>query len=162
MHVTVLAVPSCPHLGLLEERLAQVLQGRPGVTVTCQMIAERTRRSAAGCAARRRSRDQYAALLPVHERVLGAEHKGTLATRANLARWTGEAGDAAGARDQYAALLPVQERVLGAEHPRNLTARANLAYFTGEAGDAAGARDQYAALLPVHERVFGAESTRKP
>ena len=58
------------------------------------------------------------------ERVLGAEHPDTLAARANLAHWTGQAGDAAGARDQYAALLPVQERVLGrrapghADHPR--------------------------------------------
>ena len=41
----------------------------------------------------------------------------TLTTRANLACWTGEAGDAAGARDQYAALLPVRERVLGPDHP---------------------------------------------
>ena len=63
------------------------------------------------------ARDQFAALLPVRERVLGAEHPDTLTARANLARWTGEAGDAAGARDQFAALLPVRERVLGAEHP---------------------------------------------
>ena len=91
------------------------------------------------------------------ERVLGPEHPDTLAARDNLALWTGEAGDAAGARDQYAALLPVLERVLGAEHPDTLTARANLARWTGEAGDAAGARDQYAALLPVLERVSGPE-----
>ena len=71
-----------------------------------------------------------AALLPVSERVLGAEHPATLTARANLARWTGEAGDAAGARDQFAALLPVRERVLGAEHPHTLNDRANLAYWT--------------------------------
>ena len=46
-------------------------------------------------------------LLPVQERVLGPEHPDTLAARANLARWTGEAGDAAAARDLFAALLPV-------------------------------------------------------
>ena len=103
------------------------------------------------------ARDQYAALLPIRERVSGPEHPGTLTARANLAYWTGEAGDAAGARDQYAALLPIRERVLGAEHPGTLAVRANLAYWTGEAGDAAGARDQYAALLPVRERVLGAE-----
>jgi hypothetical protein len=34
------------------------------------------------------ARDQFAALLPVIERVLGAEHPGTLTTRANLAHWT--------------------------------------------------------------------------
>jgi hypothetical protein len=71
-----------------------------------------------------------AALLPVRERVSGAEHPATLTARANLASWTGQAGDAAGARDQYAALLPVRERVLGAEHPDTLTARANLAHWT--------------------------------
>ena len=78
-----------------------------------------------------------AALLPIEERVLGPEHPATLAARHSLARWTGEAGDAAGARDQFAALLPVRERVLGAEHPDTLTTRANLASWTGEAGDAA-------------------------
>ena len=50
--------------------------------------------------------------------------------RDNLARWTGEAGDAAGARDQFAALVPVRERVSGAEHPDTLTARASLAHWT--------------------------------
>jgi hypothetical protein len=79
------------------------------------------------------ARDQYAALLPVQERVLGAEHPDTLTTRANLARWTGQAGDAAAARDQYAALLPVQERVLGAEHPDTLTTRTNLDSWTQRA-----------------------------
>jgi hypothetical protein len=49
----------------------------------------------------------------VEERVLGPEHPHTLTTRHNLALWTGQAGDAAGARDQYAALLPIRERVLG-------------------------------------------------
>ena len=77
--------------------------------------------------------------------------------RRDLARWAGEAGDAAGARDLFAALLPIRERVLAAEHPATLTARGDLARFTGWTGDAAGARDQYAALLPVIERVFGPE-----
>ena len=87
----------------------------------------------------------------------GPEHRDTLAARANLARWTGEAGDAAGARDQFAALLPMAERVLGAEHPDTLAAHHNLAYWTGQAGDAAGARGQYAALLPISEQVLGPE-----
>ena len=75
-----------------------------------------------------------AAVLPVVERVLGAEHPDTLTTRHNLARWTGEAGDPAAARDQYAALLPVVERVLGAEHPDTLTTRHNLDWFNDGAG----------------------------
>ena len=85
------------------------------------------------------------------------KHRHTLAARSELARWTGEAGDAAGARDQFAALLPVEERVLGPEHPLTLTTRDDLAEWTGRIGDAAGARDQFAALLPIRERVLGAE-----
>ena len=87
----------------------------------------------------------------------GPEHPDTLTARHSLARWTGEAGDVAGARDQFAALLPIRERVLGAEHPDTLIARRSLARWTGEAGDVAGARDQLAALLPIQERVLGAE-----
>jgi Tetratricopeptide repeat len=104
-----------------------------------------------------RARDQFAALLPIEERVLGPEHPETLMTRHNLARWTGEAGDAARARDQFAALLPIREQVLGPEDPYTLTTRSMLARWTGQGGDAAGARDQYAALLPVREQVMGAE-----
>ena len=40
------------------------------------------------------SRDQYADLLPVFERVQGPEHPHTLTTRSQLAHWTGQAGDA--------------------------------------------------------------------
>jgi Tetratricopeptide repeat len=87
----------------------------------------------------------------------GAEHPDTLAARAQLASFTGNAGDAATARDQFAALLPVYERVLGAEHHYILFARRNLALWTGQAGDAATARDQLAALLPMYQRVSGLE-----
>jgi hypothetical protein len=87
----------------------------------------------------------------------GAEHRDTLGARANLALWTGMAGDAAGARDQFAALLPICEQVSDAEHPDTLPTRHELARWTGEAGDAAGARDQFAALLPIRERVLGPE-----
>jgi hypothetical protein len=70
--------------------------------------------------------------------VLGPEHPQALIARANLAGWTGEAGDAAGARDQLAALLPLRERVSGPEHPSTLTDRANLAYWTKKADDDRG------------------------
>jgi hypothetical protein len=73
--------------------------------------------------------------------VSGPEHPNTLATRAGLATWTGQAGDPAAARDQLAALLPVCERVSGPDHPATLTARGNLAYWARRAGDAAGNLD---------------------
>ena len=42
------------------------------------------------------ARDQFAALLPIRERVSGAEHPDTLIARASLASWTpGESGDSA-------------------------------------------------------------------
>jgi hypothetical protein len=63
------------------------------------------------------ARDQFAALVPRAERVLGPEHPDTLAARGSLAYWTGQAGDPAAARDQFAALLPVTERILGPDHP---------------------------------------------
>jgi hypothetical protein len=101
------------------------------------------------------ARDQFAALVPVAERVLGPEHPDTLTNRHNLANFTGYAGEAAAARDQFAALLPARKRVAGADSPDTLAARFNLAYWTGRAGDAAAARDQFAALLPVRQRVSG-------
>jgi hypothetical protein len=103
------------------------------------------------------ARDQYAALLPIRERVLGPEAPTSLAARYGLARWSGAAGNAAGARDQFAALLPIFERVCGPEHRDTLNVRHSLAYWIGEAGDAATARDQYTALLPIRERVLGPE-----
>ena len=87
----------------------------------------------------------------------GPEHPATLTARAHLARWTGEAGDPAGARDQLAELLPIRTRVLGPEHPATLATRSYLAHNTGLAGDPAGARDQLAELLPIRTRVLGPE-----
>jgi hypothetical protein len=105
------------------------------------------------------ARDLFQLITAAHaeDDAYGPEHPDTLAARASLAYWAGEAGDAAAARDQLAALLPVRERVSGPEHPDTLAARGNLARWTGEAGDAAAARDQFAALLPVRERVLGPE-----
>jgi hypothetical protein len=81
------------------------------------------------------TRDQFAALLAVSERVLGAQHPDTLATRQELAHWTGLAGDPAAARNQFAALLPELEKVRGPEHPRTASARASLSRWTEEADD---------------------------
>jgi Tetratricopeptide repeat len=105
------------------------------------------------------ARDLFQLIAEAHrdDDAYGPEHQDTLAACSSLARWTGKAGDAAGARDLYAVLLPIRERVLGSEHPHSLTTRASLARWTGEAGDAAGARDQFAALLPIVKRILGSE-----
>ena len=81
------------------------------------------------------ARDLLAELLPIYERVQGVEHPEILATRHNLARWIGAAGDPAGACDLFAELLPIRERVQGVEHPDTLDTRNHLAYWTGKARD---------------------------
>jgi len=68
----------------------------------------------------------YRELLPDRERVLGAGHPETLATRWNIAFWTGRCGDPAGALRVYRELLPDMERVLGAGHPDTLATRGNI------------------------------------
>jgi hypothetical protein len=40
MHLTVLTVTGCPNAPLLEEQLARVLEGHPGVTVSRHVIAD--------------------------------------------------------------------------------------------------------------------------
>jgi hypothetical protein len=72
-------------------------------------------------------------LLAIEERALGAGHVYALLARANLAHWTGMAGDAAEARDQYAVLLAIEQRELGRDHPYAELARASLDYWTAAA-----------------------------
>jgi hypothetical protein len=116
---------------------------------------------------------QYAALLPVRERVSGPEDPSTLSARFELARLKGNTGDAAAARDELAALAHVSERVLGAEDHHTLVVRTSLAQWTGRAGaavrtqlsgqlDGVGRRPSWCActveaLLPLVKRVLGAE-----
>ncbi|WP_420063573.1 tetratricopeptide repeat protein [Micromonospora chokoriensis] len=69
-------------------------------------------------------------------RVLGPDHPHTLATRGNLARWRGEAGDPASAATACADLLTDQVRVLGPDHPHTLTTRNRLIFWRGKAGEA--------------------------
>jgi hypothetical protein len=38
MRLTVLSVPGCPHVALLEDRLAEVIGRRPGVPITHRLI----------------------------------------------------------------------------------------------------------------------------
>src|ERR1700740_620221 len=73
------------------------------------------------------ARDQYAALVPVYERVSGRQHPDTLPARERLAKWTAKAGDQAAARQQYAALVSIYAGVFGHEHPDTLMCRGNLA-----------------------------------
>ncbi|MDO5753199.1 tetratricopeptide repeat protein, partial [Arthrobacter sp.] len=62
-------------------------------------------------------------LLEARIRVLGPDAPATLITRSNLASWTGEAGDVAGAITLFQELLEARIRVLGPDAPATLTTR---------------------------------------
>ena len=85
----------------------------------------------------------------------GPDAPDTLTRRNNIAAWTGEAGDVAGALRLLKELLPDLTRVLGDDHPDTLTTRNNIAAWTGRAGDAAGALRLFEELLPDLMRVLG-------
>ena len=77
-----------------------------------------------------------------HERLLqqlDSDHSSTLTTRAKIALWTGQAGDARAALELCTALLPDQRRILGPDNPSTLTTRHEIAFWTGQAGDARAA-----------------------
>ncbi|MEV4175471.1 FxSxx-COOH system tetratricopeptide repeat protein [Nonomuraea sp. NPDC049709] len=106
----------------------------------------------------------YATAVRLQQRVVdaaceraGAEHRSALTARARLARFTGMAGDAAGARDQYTRLRPLFERHFGPTHEQTLTLRVRLAEWTGEAGDRSDARGEYTRLIPLLDKVLGQE-----
>jgi tetratricopeptide (TPR) repeat protein len=95
--------------------------------------------------------------LALRQRLQHPGHPDTLTARANIAAWTGECGDAAGALRLTTALLPdmERERALGPGHPDTLATRNNIAHWTGQCGDAAGALRLTTALLPDRERILG-------
>jgi hypothetical protein len=82
-------------------------------------------------------------------------HPDVLATRNNIAAWTGECGDAAAALQLFRELLPDVVRVLGPDHPDVLATRSNIAAWTGASGDAAAALQLFRELLPDMVRVLG-------
>ena len=86
------------------------------------------------------ARDLFQLIAAAHmkDEADGPEHEDSLPARRSLARWTGEAGDRAGARDQFAALLPISKRVLGPKHPDTRAARGSKAYWTMRAKTDAG------------------------
>jgi hypothetical protein len=88
-------------------------------------------------------------------RVLGPDHRDTVASRLLLAYWTGQAGDTAAARDLFEQLAADQARVLGPDHRSALSSRDLVANWTGEAGDAVAAQELYRRLVADLVRVIG-------
>jgi hypothetical protein len=85
----------------------------------------------------------------------GPDHPGTLKIRLNVARWTGESGDASDSLRQFGSLLPDLQRVLGIDHPDTLMARGNIAHWTGRKGNPGEAVRLCSELLRDRLRVLG-------
>ncbi|QRP48482.1 tetratricopeptide repeat protein [Amycolatopsis sp. FDAARGOS 1241] len=84
-----------------------------------------------------------------------ADEEHELAERMQLAGWTAQSGNAAGAAEKAAAVAAERSLVLGPNHPETLGARSNLATSTGAAGNLAGARELFAELLVDQTRALG-------
>jgi hypothetical protein len=97
----------------------------------------------------------YERALAIREKTLGSKHPDTLRTRAEIARWTGEAGNAREALRLHEELLPIQATELLPQHRDVLRTRNDLAHWTGHAGDVHKALDLCKALLPDLERELG-------
>ncbi|KOX33406.1 hypothetical protein ADK67_06365 [Saccharothrix sp. NRRL B-16348] len=86
--------------------------------------------------------------LPRHDRA-------TLATRCDLAQWTGFSGDIRAARDQYQELVADHDDALGANDPDTLHVRRRHANWVGHEGNAREARLLMEELLQVCRRELG-------
>ena len=96
-------------------------------------------------------------LLADQERVLGADHSDTLATRNDLALAYRDEGRTAEAITLLEQNLADQERVLGADHPSTLFSRNNLANSYRDEGRTAEAITLLEQTLADRERVLGAD-----
>ena len=103
-------------------------------------------------------REAVAVMAPDRVAAMAPDAPDTLRARSDIAFWTGEAGDAAGALRLFEELLEDQVRVLGPDAPDTLRARSDIAFWTGEVGDAAGALRLFEELLPDRVRVLGPDA----
>ncbi|WP_063739127.1 tetratricopeptide repeat protein [Streptomyces violaceoruber] len=91
------------------------------------------------------------------ERVLGADHPDTLASRSNLAAAYMSVGDLGRAIPLFEQTLTDTERVRGADHPNTLTSRSNLAAAYESVGDLGRAIPLFEQTLTDRVRVLGAD-----
>ena len=91
------------------------------------------------------------------ERVLGGDHRDTLAARNNLARAYLDAGRPAEAVPLLERTVVDSERVLGGDHPGTLTVRENLASAYLQAGRLAEAVPLFERTVADRERLLGSD-----
>ncbi|WP_435220632.1 tetratricopeptide repeat protein [Streptomyces sp. Tue6028] len=89
------------------------------------------------------------------ERLLGADHPDTLASRFEVAFTLSRTGRAADALREYTHVVQARERVLGFDAPETLSARQETAYVLGQLGRHDEAHQAYASVLAARERTMG-------
>ncbi|MER6179838.1 hypothetical protein [Streptomyces sp. NPDC001652] len=108
------------------------------------------------CGRAPQARQQTQDLLDVYrERLDDRDHRALRLLRDDLARWTGETGDAQDAARRYAELHRDTERILGPDASETLLTRHNTAYWTAAHGARARALADCRALLDDEHRVNG-------
>lgn len=101
--------------------------------------------------------DAFRALLPLSERINGAEHGNTLAAQHELACAILDQGRADEAEVELQILLPLLDRLNGADHYNTLATRHVLARCILNQGRAAEAEASLRILLPQRELVNGVQ-----
>ncbi|MEU9413066.1 tetratricopeptide repeat protein [Streptomyces sp. NPDC048281] len=96
-------------------------------------------------------------LSTVRERVQGADHPNTLATRSSLATAVHGMDGPTAALPLYRSVLAAQERVLGIDHPDTLQTRGNLTVAVYRMEGPATALPLWHALLAAQERILGTD-----
>ena len=99
--------------------------------------------------------DVISLLIPASVRVVGAEHRGTLASRARLGLYLREQGDYREAERVQSEVLEDQRRLLGEEHPDTVASMNNLGNTLSEICDVAGAQALAERVLEVYRRRLG-------
>ena len=98
---------------------------------------------------------EYDNLHSISQQVLGPNHRGTWALRAQLAQWKGEAGDIEGAIAVFGELLADQLQILGPDDPEIMNTRRGLTLYRGKAGDVASAIADIEELLADKRNAVG-------
>jgi tetratricopeptide (TPR) repeat protein len=96
-------------------------------------------------------------VLKERERMLGAEHTGSLEARSQLESALYYQGKYAEDEEQIRVLLALKVKALGPEHPETLKARNNLGALLFAEGKYAEAETELRAVLELKEKVLGPE-----
>lgn len=96
-------------------------------------------------------------VLNERERMLGAEHADSLATRSQLESALYYQGKYAEDEEVIRTLLALKEKVLGLEHPETLKARNNIGALLFAEGKYAEAETEFRTVLKLKEKVLGPE-----